>query len=29
MHGQITYGLITMNLVNDNIFHGLVFKKKL
>ncbi len=26
MHGQIISGLITINLVNDNIYHGLVFK---
>jgi hypothetical protein len=26
MRGQITSRLITMNLVSDNIFHGLVFK---
>jgi hypothetical protein len=25
MHGQITSRLITVNLVNDNIYHGLVF----
>jgi len=25
MGGQITYGLITINLVSDNIHHGLVF----
>jgi len=26
MRGQITYRLITVNLVSDNIYHGLVFK---
>jgi hypothetical protein len=26
MRGQITFGLITINLVSDNIYHGLVFK---
>jgi hypothetical protein len=26
MCGQITYGLITINLVSDNVYHGLVFK---
>jgi len=26
MHGQITFRLISMNLVSDNISHGLVFK---
>jgi hypothetical protein len=26
MHGQIISGLITINLVSDNIYHGLVFK---
>jgi hypothetical protein len=26
MRGQITFRLITMNLVSDNIYHGLVFK---
>jgi hypothetical protein len=26
MHGQITFGLITINLVSDNVCHGLVFK---
>ncbi len=26
MHGQITSGFITINLVSDNIYHGLVFK---
>jgi hypothetical protein len=25
MRGQITFGLITINLVSDNINHGLVF----
>jgi hypothetical protein len=25
MYGQITSGLITINLVNDNIYHGLNF----
>jgi hypothetical protein len=26
MHGQITSELITINLVSDNFYHGLVFK---
>jgi hypothetical protein len=26
MRGQIIFGLITINLVSDNIYHGLVFK---
>jgi len=26
MNGQISFGLITINLINDNIYHGLVFK---
>jgi hypothetical protein len=26
MHEQITFGLIAINLVNDNIYHGLIFK---
>ncbi len=26
VRGQITYRLITINLVSDNIYHGLVFK---
>ncbi len=26
MHGQITFGFITINLVSDNIYHGLIFK---
>jgi hypothetical protein len=26
MHGQIIYGFITISLVSDNIYHGLVFK---
>ncbi len=26
MGGQITFGLITINLVSDNIYYGLVFK---
>jgi hypothetical protein len=26
MRGQIISGLITISLVNDNIYHGLVFK---
>ncbi len=26
MHGQIIFGLITISLVSDNIYHGLVFK---
>jgi hypothetical protein len=26
MRGQIISGLITINLVSDNIYHGLVFK---
>jgi hypothetical protein len=26
MHGQIIYGLITISLVSDNIYHGLAFK---
>jgi hypothetical protein len=25
-HGQIISGLITINLVSDNIYHGLIFK---
>jgi hypothetical protein len=29
MHGQITFGLITINLVSDNVYHGLVFKTRL
>jgi hypothetical protein len=26
MHGQIIFGLITINLVSDNIYHDLIFK---
>jgi hypothetical protein len=26
MHGQIIYGFITISLVSDNIYHGLIFK---
>jgi hypothetical protein len=26
MCGQITSGIITINLVNDNVCHGLIFK---
>jgi hypothetical protein len=26
MRGQITFELIAINLVSDNIYHGLVFK---
>jgi hypothetical protein len=26
MHGQIIYGLITISLVSDNVYHGLVIK---
>jgi hypothetical protein len=26
MHGQIISGFITISLVSDNIYHGLIFK---